>query len=425
MENFDLNLQKQNNIVSEPSQPPKRNTRRFLAIILVLMALVASFRVGYASGNKGYIFEPKSFKIINQSDAPVAVDYSLLWDALDLVGQKYINKDSINQEQVLYGAIRGAVAAAGDQYTEFFDPKDLAEFNTQLGGSFDGIGAEISKKDNNIVIIPLDDSPAAKAGLRPQDVLVKINGESAVDMTVDVAASKIRGPRGTSVTLTIYRQGESSAFDVTIKRDKIDIKSVKLSYKNIGDKKIAIIELSRFGSDTSDAFAKAVNDLLVAGAKGVVIDQRNNPGGYLETSVDLASYWLPKGQLVVTEARSNSDNQAYNSSGYGRLSGIKTVIIMNSGSASAAEILAGALHDNKAATLVGDKSFGKGSVQQLFNLPDNKGAVKITVAKWITPAGKNLDKDGLVPDIEVKLTDEDIAAKRDPQLDRAVEEAAK
>lgn len=424
MENFDPNLQQQANFNIEPV-PPKKHTRRFLAVILIIMALVASFRIGYISGNKGYVFEPKSFKVINQSDAPATVDYDLLWDALDLVNQKYIDKGSINQEKVLYGAIRGAVGAAGDQYTEFFDPKDLEEFNTQLGGTFDGIGAEITKKDNNIVVIPLDDSPAAKAGLRPQDILVKINNESVIDMTIDEAASKIRGPRGTSVTLTLYRQGESATFDVTIQREKIDVKSVKLSYKTVGDKKIAVIELSRFGSDTSDAFAKAVNDLLVAGAKGVVIDQRNNPGGYLETSVDLASYWLPKGQLVVNEARNNNDNQAYNSLGYGRLSGIKTVIIMNSGSASAAEILAGALHDNKVATLVGEKSFGKGSVQQLFNLPDNKGAVKVTVAKWITPAGKNLDKDGLVPDIEVKLTDEDRAANRDPQLDRAVEEAAK
>lgn len=428
MENLEFNPQPQ--LSPEPKlqlspEPKPRASRRIFGAILIIMALVASFRLGYTSGNKGYVFDPKTFQIINQNKAPATVDYSLLWQALDMVNKKYIDKDGINQQNVLYGAIRGAVAAAGDDYTTFFDPKELEEFNSQLGGSFDGIGAEVSKKEGNIVLTPLDDTPAARAGIRAKDALVKINGESVEGMTVDEAANKIRGPRGTSVTLTLYRTGQAQNFDVTIKRDKIDQKSVKLTYKTVNDKKIAIIKLSRFGSDTSGAFGKAVNDLLVAGAKGLVVDQRNNPGGYLDVSVDLASYWLPKDQLVVTEARSDKDSQPYKSSGYGRLSGLKTVIIMNSGSASAAEILAGALHDHGVATLVGEKSYGKGSVQQLFTLPDNKSAVKITVAKWITPNGKNLNKDGLNPDIEVKLSDDDIKAGRDPQLDRAVEEAAK
>lgn len=400
-------------------------SRKIFGIFLIIMALVASFRLGYTSGNKGYIFEPKSFKVVNQNEVPATVDYSLLWDALKMVNDKYIDKGSINQQNVLYGAIRGAVAAAGDDYTQYFDPKELEEFNSQLSGTFDGIGAEIVRKEGSIVITPIDDTPASRAGLRAKDIIVKINGESTAEMSSDQAASKIRGPRGTEVTLTIYRDGQNGTFDVKIKRDKIDVKSVKLSYKTVNDKKIAVIELSKFGSDTSQAFAKAVNDLLAAGAKGLVIDERNNPGGYLETSVDLASYWLPKGDLVVTEARSDKDNQTYNSTGYGRLTGLKTVILINGGSASASEILAGALHDHGVATLVGEKSFGKGSVQQLFNLPDNQGAVKITIAKWITPSGKNLNKDGLVPDVKVELTDDDIKADKDPQLDRATEEAAK
>lgn len=430
MENLKDNLEPDSQLNLAPylnSNPaPRKAWHRIFGGILIIIALIASFRLGHASGSKGYVFEPKSFKVINQNESPATVDYSLLWDALDMVNQKYIDKDSINQENILYGAIRGAVAAAGDQYTEFFNPKELEEFNTQLGGTFDGIGAEVGKKDNNIVIItPLDDSPAERAGVRAKDIIIKINDENTTDMTVDEAVSKIRGARGTSVTLTLYREGDPKTFDVTIKRDKIDIKSVKLSYKTVNNKKIAVIELSRFGSDTGEAFAKAVNDLLVAGAQGLVLDQRNNPGGYLDVSVDLASYWLPKGELVVTEARSDQDSEPYNSSGYGRLSGLRTVVILNGGSASAAEILAGALHDHGVATLVGEKSFGKGSVQQLFTLPGNKGGVKITVAKWITPKGKNLNKDGLVPDIEVKLSDEDIDAGRDPQLDKALEEAAK
>jgi carboxyl-terminal processing protease len=416
-----------NNDFSIPSEPvpSSTGTRKLIGAALVIIALIASFRLGYVSGNKGFVFDPKSFKVINQNEAPATVDYNLLWDALSLVNKNYIDKGSINQQNVLYGAIKGAVSAAGDQYTTYFTPKELADFNTQLGGSFEGIGAEVGKVDGNIVLTPLDDSPAAKAGVRAKDIIVKINGESTADMSVDDAVAKIRGQKGTTVTLTLFREGQSGTFDLGIKRDTITLKSVKLTYKQVGDKKIAVITLTQFGSDTTGAFGQAVNDLIAAGAKGLVIDERNNPGGYLDAAVDLASYWLPKGQLVVTEARSTSDNQPYNSLGYDRLKGIKTVFLLNGGSASAAEILAGALHDHGAAELVGEKSFGKGSVQQLFNLPDNKGAVKITVAKWITPNGKNLNKDGLNPDVEVKLTDDDIKNNRDPQMDRALQEVTK
>jgi carboxyl-terminal processing protease len=405
-------------------QPPHSKTKLWMIIILII-ALFGSFRYGLYLGKQGYVFEPKEFSVVNQKDRIFDVDYNLLWNAIDTVSKKYIDRSSIDQQKILYGAIHGAVAAAGDEYTQFFDPEELKGFEGQLSGTFEGIGAEIGKKDSNIVIVsPLADSPAEKAGLRPQDIIAAVNGEQTSGWAVDQAVSKIRRPKGTEVTLTIFREGETKTRDVKIVRQKIDVKSVKLEYKEQQGKKIAIISISVFGEDTKELFDKAVNDALAAGSKGVIIDLRNNPGGYLESAVEVASQWIEKDKVVVTEAHSEKQNQVHNSFGYRRLAGMKTIVLINGGSASASEIVAGALQDYKAATLIGEKSFGKGSVQELVDLPGGS-AVKVTVAKWITPNGKNLNKDGLNPDIEVKFTEDDAKAGKDPQLDKALEEAAK
>lgn len=399
--------------------------KRIIITILLLVVVFGVFRLGYNAGSTGYTFSPKQFKIVNKSGQPVEVDYGLLWETLDVVGKKYINKSEIDQRKVLYGAIRGAVAASGDDYTEFFDPDSYAQFKNDLEGTFSGIGAEISKKDGNIVVVaPLDDSPAQKAGLLPQDVIVKIDDQEVVDWNTNQAASAIRGQEGTSVKLTIYREGRTETFDVTIVRAKIEVKSVKVEYKNVNGKEVAVMKISRFGDDTKKLFDIAVNEMKNHGVSGLVIDLRNNPGGYLNTSVELASDWLEQGQLVVKEYHSEKDVTDYTSSGINRLGSLKTVILLNGGSASASEILSGALKDHNKAILIGEKSFGKGSVQELIPLSQGT-AVKVTIAKWITPSGKHLDKDGLVPDIEVKLTEEDSAAKRDPQLDKALEEVVK
>jgi carboxyl-terminal processing protease len=404
----------------------KSSRRRWITIVLVvILLLVGTFRLGVATGKKGFVFSPKDFKIINQNDQALTVDYNLLWQAIGVVNDKYIDRANIDQQEVLYGAIRGAVSAAGDEYTEFFDPKDLSNFRTELKGTFDGIGAEVGKRNNNIVIIaPLEGSPAQRAGLQPQDIIVQIDGTSTAEMNVDEAVSKIRGTKGTDVTLTIYREGRPSTFDVKITRDRIDIKSLKVSYQTINGKTIAVLKLSRFGDDTKDLFNQAVKDVQAHNVQGIVLDLRSNPGGYLDTAVDVASHWLPKGQLVVKEEHSQKDTTLYNSNGTNELGAIKTVILINGGSASASEIVAGALQDHGVAPLIGTKSFGKGSVQELVSLPGNS-AVKVTIAKWITPNGKNLNKDGLVPNTEVKLSEEDINGNKDPQLDKALEEVAK
>ncbi len=410
-----------------PVKPKPRFTFQhwLIGILLAFVLVGGAFRIGYISGSKGLTFSPKNFKVINREDAPVDVDYGLLWQALKIVQDKYIDSENIDPQKVLYGAIQGAISAAGDEYTQFFDPKTLAEFKSDLQGSFSGIGAEIVQKDDSIMVVsPLADSPAEKAGILAKDYIVKINGESTDAMGSDVAAGKIRGPEGSQVTVTIYREGKPDTFDLTITREKIEVKSVKLEYRDVGGKKVAIIKLSKFGDDTVELFNLAADDIVKNNPAAVIIDERNNPGGYLDSSVEIASQWLETGKLVVSEDHSEKDIVTYNSLGYNKLGKFKTIILINGGSASAAEILAGALKDNGKATLIGEKSFGKGSVQELVPLGKD-AAVKVTIAKWITPGGKNLNKDGLTPDIEVLVSPEDIEAKRDPQLDKALEEALK
>jgi len=270
----------------------------------------------------------------------------------------------------------------------------------------------------------LDDTPAQKAGLLAKDIIVAIDGQSTAEMSVDEAVTKIRGKRGTQVTLTIYRTGREQTFDVSITRETISVKSVKWEYKTVNNKNLGVITISRFGDDTRDLFTQAINDVLLHHVDGLVLDLRDDPGGYLESAVAVASQWIPKDKLVVTEAHSDGSSIPYNSTGAARLANVKTIILINGGSASAAEILAGALRDYNIAKLVGEKSFGKGSVQQLIDLPGDS-AVKVTIAKWITPSGKNLNHDGLAPDIEVKRTEDDITNNRDPQLDRALDEISR
>ncbi len=397
-----------------------------IIFVLVLLVLFGVFRLGYTVGQSGYTFSVKQFKLVNKNNPNQEVDYSLLWQALDVVNRKYIEKDQIDQKKVLYGAISGAVRAAGDEYTEFFDPETLAKFRTELKGTFSGIGAEIGKQDGSIVIVaPIEDSPAQKAGLRAKDIILKINDTAVTDeWTTDEAANSIRGEAGSSVKLTIFREGQTAPFDVTIVRAQIEIKSVKIHYQEVNGKQVAIISISKFGDDTERLFDAAITELRTKNISGIVVDVRNNPGGYLDAAVDLASNWLDKSKLVVKEAHSEKDVIDYYSDGSNTIGNIKTVVLVNGGSASASEILSGALKDNAKALLIGEKSFGKGSVQELIQLSQDT-AVKVTVAKWITPGGKNLNKDGLVPDIEVKLSDDDIKNNRDPQLDRALQEVIK
>lgn len=325
---------------------------------------------------------------------------------------------SIDDQKAVDGAKAGLVAAGGDPYTVFLDAKSAKSLSDQLTGKLSGIGAEIGIKNNILTVVsPITDAPASKAGLRAGDLIAKIDNEDTTNMSVEIAVSKIRGAAGTKVTLKLVRTGTPDPFDVTITRADITVPSVKSSMKN-GN--IAYINVTTFGPDTANLVDKAAADLRAQGATKVVLDLRNDPGGYLDAGVSIASQFLPAGKTVVSERTDGKTVSTLPAASGGKLVGLPTIVLINAGSASASEIVAGALHDNKVAQLVGEKSFGKGSVQEIKNLPDG-AQLKVTVAHWYTPNGLNINKEGIKPDVEVKLTSDDFNASRDPQLDKALD----
>jgi carboxyl-terminal processing protease len=396
------------------------NTKKAGIVVLVVVLVALSFFGGLKAGQNGYTFQPNGFKLINQSSQPKNVDYNLLWQTLDLINSDYIDKP-VDQQKLLYGAVAGMVAAVGDPYTTFFDPTSYQSFKTELSGNFDGIGAEVGIKDNEITIIaPLDPSPAKQAGLLPGDIITKINGADATSDTLDQAVDLIRGPKGSTVTLEIYRDSVKKTMDFSIVRDTIAVPSVAYSTKNDNGKMVEYINVKDFGDDTESLFAQAATDAENKKATGIIIDLRDDGGGYLDAAVNLASYWVTPGDNIVTEKHSDGTSIQYPAKGNAEFKSIPTIILINGGSASASEILSGALHDYGFAKLVGEKSFGKGSVQELIPLPYNT-ALKVTVAKWYTPKGVNINHDGLNPDIPVTRTTDQIQNGQDPQLDKALD----
>lgn len=406
-----------NNNETNTNQSNSRDFKKYWVITIILIILF--FGLGVGVGKSGISVQNGKIEI-NRGSVSLSADYSLLWDALDKINSKYVDRP-LDQQKLLYGAVSGLVGAAGDEYTVFFNPEDAKKFAEELQGSFDGIGAEIGMKEEQIVIIaPLDDTPAKRAGILAGDLILEINDESTQGISVDQAVSKIRGKSGTEVKLTILHKDEHEPVEIKIIRARIEVKSVKMETKEINGNKIAIIKLNRFGEDTKGLFDHAVDTILAGNYKGVILDMRNNPGGYLETSVALASNWINSGDVVLREVMFGEKEKEYKASGINRLAEIKTVVLVNGGSASASEILAGALQDYKIATIVGEKTFGKGSVQELEDLKfDSK--IKITVAKWFTPYNRGINKIGLEPDVKVELTSDDAKAEKDPQMDRALE----
>ena len=386
---------------------------------LVIILIVAVFGIGYASG-QGKLKIGNTTITINRGGPSTSADYSLLWEALDLVNEKYVNRP-LDQQKLLYGAVAGMVQAVGDPYTVFFDPEEAKQFHEELQGSFEGIGAEIGIKDEQLVIIaPIPDTPAERAGLLAGDLILAINEEATSNMTTDEAVSKIRGKAGTEVVLSIMHEGKREPEEVRIVRGKIEVKSLTFETKTINDKKIGIIKLNRFGDDTLGLFNHTVDVILAGNYSGIVLDLRNNPGGYLETSIDISSNWVSRGDVVVKEVNFKGEEKDYKASGISRLKGLNTVVLVNAGSASASEIVAGSLQDHKLATLVGEKTFGKGSVQELQDLK-NDSALKVTIAKWLTPKGRSINENGLEPDFNIEITKEDRDSKRDPQMDKALD----
>lgn len=332
-----------------------------------------------------------------------------------------LDENLSKEERRIYGAIKGMVEAEGDPYTTFFSPEEAKGFETEIKGSFDGVGMEVGKKDGVITIIaPLPDSPAAKAGIKTGDKLITIEGKSTADMTIDTAVSLIRGKKGTTVHLTLYREGVDKPLELSLVRDTISLPTLEHKY----DAKTGIytIKVYSFSEQVAAKFKDAVVAFGKTNSKKMIIDLRGNPGGYLDAAVDMASWFIPAGKIIVSQDYGEKKSQDYlRSVGYtGVRDDVKIVVLVDGGSASASEILAGALQDYGRAQLVGQKTFGKGSVQEYLKITEDTG-LKVTIARWLTPKGKSISIDGLTPDVEVKYTSDDVKGKIDPQYDKAVE----
>ncbi len=402
----------------------KRITISYFSVFLVIAVFLGGTYVGYQiprktlnsaqeNGNKNYgsLLEKEKNPEILFKD----VKFGLYWDVWNKIQEQFIDRPTA-EPKLFYGSLVGRVASLGDPYTVFLEPQTASSFTEELSGKFEGIGAEIAIKNNRLTIVsPLPESPAEKAGLKGGDKIYEIDGYSTDNIDLNEAVKRIRGEKGTKVTLKIMRGEELLTKE--IERDTIKIFSVQFEMK---ENKIAYIKITNFNDDTFDRFKEAVNKALLENPKGIIIDLRNNPGGYLTQAVDIASYWVENGQVVVIEKFADGNEKPYTASGNPVLKNYPTMVLVNSGSASGSEILAGALQDYKLAELIGKKTFGKGSVQNLEEFEDGS-ALKITIARWLTPLGRQIDKNGIEVDEDIELTEEDYNADKDPQLDKALE----
>lgn len=345
-----------------------------------------------------------------------SVDFSLFWKTWHLIDTKHYRSEDANGQQRMYGAIKGLVQSLNDPYSEFFSPSETKQFNENIQGAFGGIGIEIGMRNGHLVVIaPIKDTPADKAGIKAGDFVVEIDGISTERMSIDDAVVKIRGPVGSQIKLTTFREGAQKPQTLTLQRATISVPTLDFTMK--GD--IAYVQLYEFTGTASDLFRTKVVDVLPKNTKGIVIDLRNNPGGYLETAVDIASYFVQPGVVVVKEEGRANGSESLSAHGPGTLATMPVVLLINKGSASASEILAGALHDIRGARLVGEQSFGKGVVQEVQRLPGG-ASVKLTVAEWILPNGGTINKTGLKPDVELRQP-ENLKKGEDPQLEKALE----
>lgn len=342
-------------------------------------------------------------------------DLEEVWERLRA---SYYDATKLDQSKLEYSAVKGFVNGVGDPYTVFMPPEEAKDFGQGLDGKLEGIGAELEVKDSKLVVrAPLKNSPAEKAGILSGDIIFKINGEPAQEMTIYEAIRKIRGKKGTKVTLTLIRENRPEVFDIEIIRDEILIDTVVVKKIDGGIYHIAV---NQFNDHTKIEFQKAIEEILLAKAKAVILDLRGNGGGYLDISIDMLSEVISgEKTAAIVKKRDQSKNETIKTSGSARIPDLPLVVLVDKGSASASEIVAGAVQDYKRGILIGEKTFGKGSVQELINLNDG-ASLRMTIAKWFTPLNRSIDGDGIVPDIEVKLTEEDIKAERDPQLDAAV-----
>lgn len=407
---------------------PFASLKRYSGTLLVIAVVAASFVSGYVVGNReatsrmvGPDGQPVR-RVVNRDARPTSdtIDFARFWDVWSLIDRDYLQQP-VDEGDMLYGSLKGLVAGLGDPYSAFFEPEQAKLFREDLSGSLTGIGAEIGIKDRQLAVIaPLPGTPAERAGLKPGDAILAVDSAPTQDMALEEAVSLIRGTRGTTVRLLILTPGAKQPREVAIVRDVITIESVTTEERTtVGGAKVAVIRISHFNGDTVGKFDDAVRAFLASGRKGIILDLRNNPGGFLESAIDIAGDWVERG-VVVRERANDGRVQEHRAQGLARLQSIPTVVLVNGGSASASEIVAGALQDFQRATIVGDQTFGKGTVQHLTGLPDGS-SVKLTIAEWLTPSGDSIEGNGITPDVKIEITEKDAEAKEDPQLEKALE----
>lgn len=410
--------------------PKRHKSRAFLISLMIIVLVVISFFAGMYMVGKNEFVDKVAAKEVeyvgdvlgkysdSSRDFSEDVDFSLFWETWDELKNTYIDGSEIEDKKLFYGALKGMVASLEDPYTVFMEPKIAEEFEQDLAGTFEGIGAEIGIKNDVLTIIaPLPDMPAEKAGLRAGDKVLAIDDETTAGISIDDAVNKIRGEKGTEVKLSIAREGEDSLLDIVIKRGKIIVKSIKTDFSDDG---ILTIKISNFNADTETLFNEATREALEKNPKGIILDLRNNPGGYLEAAIEMASEWIEEGVVVTEEFANDALKNEHLARGRARLSEFPTVVLVNRGSASASEIVSGALQDHEEAVIVGEQTFGKGSVQTVASFSDGS-SLKVTIAKWLTPNGRSINEEGIAPDLDIKYTIEDYQNDTDPQKNIAIE----
>ena len=395
----------------------RKTTKKFGVGIFSVVFVFAVFALGYFFGHGNLVLERNYVPRIvgSTNNKPSDVDFGLFWEIYNQISANHI--DNLDAKKALYGAISGMVGSLDDPYSAFLTPEETRAFRDDLSGKLEGIGAEIGRRDGlPEVIAPLDGSPADKAGLKAGDKILAIDGEATDKLSLEGAILKIRGPKGTVVKLTILSDGADATKDVEITRDAITVPDVEWKIKD----GVAVIRLRQFGETVADPFTEIAKAMQEQNIDKVIIDVRDNPGGLLDKAVQVAGNFVPKGSVVVKQEPKNGQEEILKTSTEPIIPNAKMVILVNKGSASASEILAGAMQDLKRGQVIGVTSFGKGTVQVLEDVQDG-AALKLTIAKWLTPNGREINKNGITPDIEVVTDDALVSAGQDPQLDKAYE----
>src|ERR1035437_3465285 len=403
-------------------QEIKNNRKKLSVAVLLVIALIIAFYSGrnvgmHASLDAGLKNSPTETQLISDEK------FSSFWKVWRLLDQKYVAAASSTPQDKVYGAIKGLAESTGDPYTMFFPPEEAKMFQSDIAGNFEGGGMEIDVKDKVLTVVtPLKNSPAEKADVRSGDLIIKINGKDTTNLTVNEAVRIIRGPKGSTVKLMIARPGTNGLIERDIIRDTIEIPTIETKTIGTSTQSVFVIHLFSFTAESPNLFRQSLRSFVDSGAHKLVLDLRGNPGGYLDAAVDMASWFLPTGAVVVTEDfGGKQESQVFRSKGRTVFNNnLQMLILADGGSASAAEILAGALREHGIAQIVGTKTFGKGSVQELIPITADT-SLKVTVARWLTPNGHNLSHDGLDPDVEVKVTDDQIKNHIDAQMNKAVE----